>query len=49
MGRDIFNWMRLLKAPSNLAWDGSRDGASTTSLGNLGQGLTTLIFPVIAS
>ena len=29
--RDIFNWIRLLRAPSNLAWNVSRDGASTTS------------------
>jgi len=42
VSRDIFNWVRLLRAPSNLAWNVSRDGASTTSLGNLGQCLTTL-------
>ena len=42
MGRDISNQMRVLRAPSNLAWNGSRDGASPTSLGNLGQGLTIL-------
>jgi len=34
----------------NLAWNVPRDGASTTSLGNLGQGLTTLtvknFFPI---
>jgi len=30
----------LLRAPSNLAWNVSRDRASTTSLGNLGQFLT---------
>ncbi|KAK4832092.1 hypothetical protein QYF61_020707 [Mycteria americana] len=35
--------IRLLKAPSNLALNTSRDGAATTSLGNLFQGLTTLI------
>ena len=40
--RDIFTWIRLLRAPSDLAWNGSRDGASPTSLGNLGQGFTTL-------
>ncbi|KAK4826701.1 hypothetical protein QYF61_010916 [Mycteria americana] len=34
---------RLLKAPSNLALNISRDGASTTSLGNLVQCLSTLI------
>jgi len=43
MSRDIFSWIRLLRAPSHLAWDDSRDGASTTSLGNLGQGFTALI------
>jgi len=31
VSRDIFNWIRLLRAPSNLAWNVSRDGASTTS------------------
>ena len=40
MGRDISNRIRVLRAPSNLAWNGSRDGASPTSLGN--PGLTTL-------
>ncbi|KAK4831239.1 LOW QUALITY PROTEIN: hypothetical protein QYF61_016471 [Mycteria americana] len=35
--------LRLLRAPSNLTLNGSRDGASTTSLGNLLQCLTTLI------
>ena len=33
---------RLLKAPSSLALNTSREGASTTSLGNLFQFLTTL-------
>jgi len=42
VSRDIFTWIRVLRAPSNLAWNVLRDGASTTSLGNLGQGLTTL-------
>ena len=42
MGRDISNQVRVLRAPSNLVWNGSRDGASPTSLGNLGQGLATL-------
>ena len=32
----------MLKAPSNLALNTSRDGASTASLGNLFQCLTTL-------
>ncbi|KAK4810698.1 LOW QUALITY PROTEIN: hypothetical protein QYF61_007672 [Mycteria americana] len=35
--------IRLLRAPSNLTSNVSRDGASTTSLGNLFQYLTTLI------
>jgi len=34
VSRDIFNYTRLLRAPSNLALNVSRDGASTTSLGN---------------
>ena len=42
VSRDIFNQTRLLRAPSNLAFIVSRDGAATTSLGNLGQGFTTL-------
>jgi len=41
--KDIFNQTRLLRAPSNLALNVSRDGASTTSLGSLFQCLTTLI------
>ena len=43
MSRDIFTWISVLHDPSNLAVKVSRDGASTASLGNLGQGLTTLI------
>ena len=39
---DIFNQTRLLRAPSSLALNVSRDGASTTSLGNLSQCFTTL-------
>ena len=31
---DMFNWVRLLRAQSNLALNVSRDGASTASLGN---------------
>ncbi|TRZ26531.1 hypothetical protein HGM15179_000556 [Zosterops borbonicus] len=42
MGRDTFHQTRLLRAPSSLALDTSRDGTSTTSLGSLCQGLTTL-------
>ncbi|KAK4822317.1 LOW QUALITY PROTEIN: hypothetical protein QYF61_013016, partial [Mycteria americana] len=44
MGRDTFNYIGLLRAPSNLTLNVSRDGASTASLGNLGQCLTTLSF-----
>ena len=44
--RDIFNQTRLLRAPSNLAWNVSRDGAPTTSLGNLHQGFITLIVKI---
>ena len=32
---------RLLRATSSLAWNASRDGASTASLGNLFQCVTT--------
>jgi len=32
----------LLRALSNLALNPAREGAATASLGNLGQGLTTL-------
>jgi len=49
VSRDIFTWIRVLRAPSSLAWNGSRNGASPTSLGNLGQGLTTLAYPVLTS
>jgi len=42
MGRDTFHQTRLLKAPSNLALNPAKEGAATASLGNLGQGLTTL-------
>ena len=42
MGRDVFNWIRSLRAPSNVALDVPRDGAATTSLGNPCQDLTTL-------
>jgi len=40
--RDTFHWTMLLKASSNLALNTAREGAATASLGNLGQGLTTL-------
>jgi len=42
MGRDPFHQSRLLQAPSNLTLNPAREGAATASLGNLGQGLTTL-------
>jgi len=43
MSRDIFHQPRLLRAPSSLALNTAREGASTASLGNLCQGLTTLM------
>ncbi|KAK4827084.1 hypothetical protein QYF61_014186 [Mycteria americana] len=43
ISRDIFKYVRLLRAPSILTLNVSRDGESTTSLGNLFQCLTTLI------
>jgi len=43
MSRDIFHQPRVLRAPSNLALNVAREGAATASLGNLGQGLTTLM------
>jgi len=43
MGRDSFNQIRVLRAPSSLAWNVPRDGAATTSLGNLCQGFNTLM------
>jgi len=43
MGRDPFHHPRVLRAPSNLALNPAREGAATASLGNLGQGLTTLL------
>jgi len=42
VGRDPFHQTRLLKAPFSLALNTAREGASTASLGNLCQGLTTL-------
>ena len=42
MGREATHQTRLLKTPSNLALNTSRDGASTASLGSLCQCLTTL-------
>jgi len=42
MSRDIFHQTRLLRAPSNLALNNSREGAVTASLGNLYQCFTTL-------
>jgi len=43
MGRDPFHQTRVLRAPSNLALNTAREGAAIASLGNLGQGLTTLM------
>ena len=43
LSRDIFHQTRLLRAPSSLALNTAREGAATASLGNLGQGLTTLM------
>jgi len=42
LGRDPFHQPRLPQALSNLALNPAREGAATASLGNLGQGLTTL-------
>ena len=42
MSRDIFNQITLLRAPSSLALKVSRDGTSTTCLGNLCQCFPTL-------
>jgi len=43
MGRVASHYIRLpTMIPSNLAFNASRDGASTTSLHNLLQRLTTL-------
>ena len=39
--RSIFNWIRLLRAPLSLTLNVSRNGISTTSLGNLFQRFTT--------
>jgi len=41
MSRDIFNWIGLLRALSNLALNVPRKGASSTSPGILCQGFTT--------
>jgi len=52
MSRDFLSRIRFLRAASNLALNVSKDGASSTSLGNQGQGFTTLIvknFFLIAS
>jgi len=43
MSRDLYNKIRLLKAPSNLTLNVSRDGASVTTLANLFQCFTTII------
>ena len=43
MSGEIFHQTRLLRAPSNLALNSSREGAATASLGSLCQCLTTLM------
>jgi len=43
VSRDIFNYTRLLRTPSNPAWNASRDGASAASLDNVCQCFTTLM------
>ena len=43
VSRDIFSWIRVLRAPSNLAWNVSRDGVSPTSPGNPCEGFSTLM------
>jgi len=43
MSRDIYHYIRLLRALSNLTLNVSRDGASTTSLGNPFQCFNTLM------
>jgi len=43
MSRHTFHWTRLLRAPSNLALNSSREGTATASLGSLFQCLITLI------
>ena len=40
--RSVKSYTRLPRAPSNLAFNTSRDGASTASLGSLLQHLNTL-------
>jgi len=42
VSRDIFNQIKLLRAPSSLTLNISRDGASTASLGSPFQCFTTL-------
>jgi len=42
MGRDPFHQPRVPNAPSSLALSAARERAATSSLGNLGQGLTAL-------
>jgi len=49
VSRDIFTWIRLLRAPSSLAWNVLRDGASTTSLSNLFHPLLYCIVELPAS
>ena len=42
MNRDTYSSIRLLRAPSSLALNASREAAFTTSLGNLFECLITL-------
>jgi len=43
MGRDLFDQLRVLRAPCSVALNSARERTATTSLGNLGQDLTTLM------
>jgi len=56
MNRDTYSYTSLLRAPSSLVLNVSRDGTSITSLSNMFQCLTTLtvkrnnkLFPYIQS
>lgn len=48
MDGDTFHYSILLKALTSLAMNNSRDEVSTTSLGNIFQGLTTLIMKKVS-
>lgn len=49
ISRNIFNYIRLFRALSNLTLNVSRDGACTISLSNLFQCLYTLIIKIISN